>query len=92
MSNAKEIIMGHIQLQDFEQLSAREAMELAHTTLELATDDVAAYIEELNQAETDEQKAKVINWCIHYLVTCVISKLGIEELANAQASHTYKVM
>ena len=64
--------------------AARAAILQARQALERAAEEVDNYLEKFRDAEKDMEKAIVVNWCIHYLASNLISSLRLERMANAQ--------
>lgn len=67
------------------EVQASEALERACCTLTRAAQELESYKAKLEQADTHQQKAAIINWAINYLVTGIYPNLRIDLLANAQA-------
>jgi hypothetical protein len=65
--------------------AAKQALLQARMSLERAAEEVDNYLEKFRDAESDSDKAKAINWCIHYLANNVISNLRLDRLAVAQS-------
>ncbi len=65
--------------------AAKHALLQARISLERAAEEVDNYLEKFRDAESDSDKAKAINWCIHYLANNVISNLRLERMAVAQS-------
>ena len=66
--------------------AAKTALLQARLSLERAAEEIDNYIEKFRDAETDAEKAKAVNWCIHYLSNNVLSGLRLDRLANAQSA------
>ena len=64
--------------------AARTAILQARQALERAAEEVDNYLEKFRDAETDTEKATVVNWGIRYLASNVVSSLRLERMANAQ--------
>jgi hypothetical protein len=67
------------------EVQASEALETAYCTLMRAAQELESYKAKLEQADTHQQKAAIINWAINYLVTGIYPNIRIDLLANAQA-------
>ena len=68
------------------EIQAREALERACCTLTRAAQELESYKVKLEQADTHQQKAAIINWAINYLVTGIYPNIRIDLLASAQAN------
>ena len=52
----------------------------------LSVREIVSYRVKLEQAQTHQQKAVIMNWAINYLVTGIYSNIRIDLLASAQAN------
>lgn len=68
------------------EVQASEALETAYFTLMRAAQELESYKAKLEQADTHQQKAAIINWAINYLATGIYPNIRIDMLANAQAN------
>lgn len=63
----------------------QRAMELSISSLELAVEDLTAYLDEFKSTSSNEDKARIAGWTIHYLSSNILMNLYIGEIANALA-------
>ena len=63
----------------------QRALELSISSLELAVEDLTAYLDEFKRSNSNEERARIAGWAIHYLSSNILVNLYIGELANALA-------
>ncbi len=68
--------------------SARESLENARNTLERALREMDGYLAKFDDAATDRDRARVINWSINHLVANIQPNLRIDLLADSQSELT----
>ena len=64
---------------------ARESLLNARNTLERALQEMDRYISQFDDAATDRDRAKVLNWSINNLVCNIQPNLRIDLLADSQS-------
>ena len=64
---------------------ARESLVNARNTLERALQEMDRYIAQFDDAATDRDRAKVLNWSINHLVCNIQPNLRIDLLADGQS-------
>lgn len=67
---------------------ARERLQDAINTLQRSMYDMECYVERLEAADSDRQRAQVLNWAINRLVCNIQPNLRIDLLAESQAELT----
>ena len=65
--------------------NARESLVNARNTLERALQEMGRYIAQFDDAATDRDRAKVLNWSINHLVCNIQPNLRIDLLADSQS-------
>lgn len=65
--------------------NARESLVNARNTLERALREMDSYLAKFDDAATDRDRAKVINWSINHLVASIQPNLRIDLLADSQS-------
>jgi threonyl-tRNA synthetase len=64
---------------------ARERLQFSINTLQRSMYELELYLEKLEEAESDQHRAEVMNWSINYLITSIQPNLRIDLLAQSQA-------
>jgi hypothetical protein len=64
---------------------AAERLQDAVNTLQRCMFEVERYGERYSEADTDRERAQVVNWVINYLVCSITPNLRIDLLADSQA-------
>ena len=70
------------------QQQSRQALVYSRTILENALKELDGYLQQFDQSEDTQQRARVMNWAINYLVSNLHGNLRIDQLANQQAELT----
>lgn len=79
MKTAREFIAEHTRQ------NARESLAGARNTLKRTLQEMDGYIAKFDDATTDRDRAKIINWSINYLVSSIQPNLRIDLLVNSQS-------
>ncbi|MFZ2738075.1 MAG: hypothetical protein WBI20_02850 [Burkholderiaceae bacterium] len=75
----------HEFIADSARQNARESLVNARNTLERALQEMDSYIARFDAADTDRDRAKVVNWSINHLVANIQPNLRIDLLADRQS-------
>ena len=65
--------------------NARESLANARNTRERALREMDGYLAKFDDAATDRDRARVINWSINHLVANIHPNLRIDLLADSQS-------
>ena len=74
----------HEFIADMTRKNARESLINARKILERALQEMDSYVAQFDDATTDGDRAKVLNWTINHLVSSIQPNLRIDMLANHQ--------
>ena len=75
----------HEFIADMTRKNARESLMNARETLERALQEMDSYVAQFDDAATDGDRAKVLNWTINHLVSSIQPNLRIDLLADSQS-------
>lgn len=64
---------------------ARESLLNARNTLERALQEMDRYLAQFDDAATDRDRAKILNWSINHLACNIQPNLRIDLLADSQS-------
>lgn len=68
--------------------NAADALVAARGTLFRALQELDAYIEQFEAANSPARKAELLNWTLNHLATGITPNLRLDLIANAQAQFT----
>lgn len=75
----------HELVAEMTRQNARESLMNARNTLERALQEMERYITKFDDATTDRDRAKVLNWSINHLACNIQPNLRIDMLADRQS-------
>ncbi len=64
--------------------NAVQRLETVIRTLEMSIHEIERYHAKLNESPSDTERAKLINWAVHYLVCYTVPQMRIDLLADSQ--------
>jgi hypothetical protein len=93
MQTKKDTPMTSIQAKEFAAYEAKHAREQAVQQMQEAINhlqrthyEIDHYLERMEEAATDRERAQILNWSINHLVCNIMPNLRIDLLANSQAA------
>jgi hypothetical protein len=93
MQTKKDTPMTSIQATELAAYEAKHAREQAVQQMQEAINhlqrthyEMDRYLERMEEASTDRERAQILNWSINHLVCNIMSNLRIDLLANSQAA------
>lgn len=63
---------------------AAQRLQSVVQALEMSVHEIERYHAKLAEARCDIERAKLMNWTVHYLVCCTVPNLRIDLLADSQ--------
>jgi hypothetical protein len=93
MQTKKDSPMTSIQATELAAYEAKHAREQAVQQMQEAINllqrnhyEMDRYLERMEEAATDRERAQILNWSINHLVCNIMPNLRIDLLANSQAA------
>jgi hypothetical protein len=93
MQTKKDSPMTSIQATELAAYEAKHAREQAVQKMQEAINhlqrthyEMDRYLERMEEAATDRERAQILNWSINHLVCNIMPNLRIDLLANSQAA------
>jgi hypothetical protein len=93
MQTKKDSPMTSIQATELAAYEAKNAREQAVQQMQEAINhlqrthyEMDRYLERMEEAATDRERAQILNWSINHLVCNIMANLRIDLLANSQAA------
>jgi hypothetical protein len=93
MQTKKDSPMTSIQATELAAYEAKHAREQAVQQMQEAINhlqrshyEMDRYLERMEEAVTDRERAQILNWSINHLVCNIMPNLRIDLLANSQAA------
>jgi hypothetical protein len=93
MQTKKDSPMTSIQATEMAAYEAKHAREQAVQQMQDAINhlqrthyEMDRYLERMEEAATDRERAQILNWSINHLVCNIMPNLRIDLLANSQAA------
>jgi hypothetical protein len=93
MQTKKDTPMTSIQATELAAYEAKHAREQAVQQMHEAINhlqrshyEIDRYLERMEEAATDRERAQILNWSINHLVCNIMPNLRIDLLANSQAA------
>ena len=78
-------------MQQHKHQKGLEALTHARSILEKAIHEIDIYIGYLEKADSDSEKARFMNWALHYLASNILPNVRLDLIADAQAEFSQPV-